>query len=82
MRTRVKKWGNSLAVRIPKPLAVEAGLGENSAIDMSVVEGRVLIEPAAEHTYALAEMLAGFTEENLHREVESRPPAGNEAWNA
>ena len=40
MKTRVQKWGNSLALRIPKSFAVEAGLRANAAVELSLVEGR------------------------------------------
>jgi antitoxin component of MazEF toxin-antitoxin module len=44
MRTRVQKWGNSLALRIPKPLATEIGLRRNSPVDVSLVDGRLVRE--------------------------------------
>ena len=34
MRTRIKRWGHSLALRIPKLLAQEAGLEENSPVKL------------------------------------------------
>jgi antitoxin MazE len=47
MRTRVQKWGHSLAIRIPKSFAEEAGLEENVPVEMSLAEGKLLIEPIA-----------------------------------
>ena len=42
METRVQKWGNSLALRIPKPLAVQIGLEPNSPVELSL-RGKELV---------------------------------------
>jgi len=80
MRTRVQKWGNSLAVRIPKAFAAEVGLVENLPVELSVREGRLVVEPHAEEPLRLEELLEGVTEENLHGEWKTGPPVGKEVW--
>lgn len=70
MQARVQKWGNSLAVRIPKSLAVQSRLEQNSLVDMSFEDGKIVVLPVSE-TLTLAQLLEGVTEENLHREVEA-----------
>ena len=80
MRTRVHKWGNSLALRIPKSFATEVGLGSESSIDLSVVNGKLVIEPVPEPEVTLEQLLAQVTEDNLHDEVSTGPAMGNEAW--
>lgn len=80
MRSQVRKWGNSLAVRIPRSFAEEAGLKENGSIDVSLVDGGVLIEPIAAPETALDELLAGITDDNRHGETDWGPAVGNEAW--
>lgn len=80
MKTRVKKWGNSLALRIPKSLAVEVGLEDSSPIDLSLMDGRLVITPAVEPELSLATLLAQVTEENLHGEVDTGPAVGGEVW--
>ena len=80
METRVKKWGNSLALRIPKPLAVEVGLEDSSPIEISLMDGRLVITPVVEPELSLATLLAQVTEENLHGEVDSGPAVGGEVW--
>jgi antitoxin MazE len=80
METRVQKWGNSLALRIPKPLASELGLENNSPVELSLVEGKLLISPSAQQGLTLKSLLAKVTEENLHREVDTGPAVGGEAW--
>jgi len=80
MRTQIQKWGNSLALRIPKSFATESHIEEGSLVDMSIIEGRLIIEPISEPTYTLEELLAGITKENLHAEVDTGSPTGKEAW--
>jgi antitoxin MazE len=66
MKTRVQKWGNSLAVRIPKSFAEELGWGENAPVEMSLDEGALVIKSDSERTWDLETLLAGVTEENIH----------------
>ncbi len=80
MRTRVHKWGNSLAVCIPKSFATEVGLGSESSIDLSVVNGKLVIEPVLELEVTLQQLLGQVTEDNLHDEVSTGPAIGSEAW--
>ncbi len=80
MRAKVNRWGNSLAVRIPKSFSVEAGLQDGSAIDLRLVDEGLLIVPVTEQVLELDELLAGVTESNRHAEVEAGPAQGLEAW--
>ncbi len=78
MLTRVKKWDNSLAVRIPKPFADEVGLEQNAAVEVSLVGGKLVIVPVLESTLSLDQLLAQVTEDNLHSEVDTGPAVGKE----
>lgn len=80
METFVRRWGNSLALRLPKPLAAEAGLAEDTPVELLLEEGRLIIAPVVEPRYALDALLAGITPENLHGEVDSGQAVGGEAW--
>ncbi len=80
METRVRRWGNSLGVRIPKAFAQEAGLQENAPITLSLVDGKLLIEPVPVVGFTLDELLAGVTEQNVHAEVNTGPAVGAEVW--
>jgi antitoxin MazE len=80
MKTRVQKWGNSLAVRIPKAFAVEAGLREDASVEMSLVEGGLIVQPVGPETPALDELLRGVTDENLHGEWKTGLAAGKKTW--
>ena len=80
MRSRVQKWGNSLAVRIPKPFAQEVGLAKDAEVEISVDDGTLVISPCPTHAYHLVDLLAGVTRRNLHGEVDAGPAVGREAW--
>ena len=79
MLAKAQKWGNSIAVRIPKPVADDAGIREDDQLEISVVEGAVVLTPRRPPRYRLEELLAGITRDNLHSEADFGPPAGNEA---
>jgi antitoxin MazE len=66
MKTRVQKWGNSLAVRIPKSYAEDLGLTDNAPAEMSLEEGAVVIRPDKDGSWDLESLLAGVTDENIH----------------
>lgn len=80
MRTTVRKWGNSLGVRIPKAFAEEAAVGEGSTVDVSVSEGRIVVTPVAVRRYTLETLLAGVTTANRHAEVATGNTRGREVW--
>ena len=79
MKTRVQKWGNSLALRIPKSFATEAGLCENTAVDLSITEGKLVVQPH-EEALSLESLLAGVTDENIHCEWDTGSAVGKEIW--
>ena len=80
MRSLVQSWGNSLAVRIPKPVAVELGIRRGTAVELDVSEGRIVVRPVRRRAPKLQELLAKVTDENLHSEVDFGDAKGGEAW--
>ncbi len=80
MLTKVQKWGNSLALRIPKTWALEARLENNSEVEISLVEGKLVITPVVTLQEELAHLLSGVTKENLHNECDTGEVAGKENW--
>ena len=80
MKTKLQKWGNSLAIRIPKPFAVEAGLENQSPVELSLEAGKLVISKSAESSLSLEDLLHGITADNIHREVDTGSPMGNEVW--
>jgi len=80
MRTRVQKWGNSLALRIPKTFASDANLQKDSSVELSLVDGRIIIQPVTVPALSLEQLLSGVTRENMHHEIDTGLAQGNEVW--
>jgi antitoxin MazE len=80
VKTRVQKWGNSLALRIPKSFADEVGLQTETPVEVSLDDGKLVITPVSRPKPTLKQLLAKVTEENLHHEVDTDAAVGNEAW--
>lgn len=78
MLTKTLKWGNSLAVRIPKVIATECGIEENSSVEISLRGKQIIIMPVKKE-YSLKELLAGVTKDNIHSEFDTGHPVGKEA---
>lgn len=80
MQASVQKWGNSLALRIPKALAEQLDIALGSKVDIKVVGDVLQIEPVSSEKYTLDMLLGGVTEENLHSEVDTGLAQGKEEW--
>ena len=80
MRTRVQKWGNSLALRIPKSFATEVGLQKETDVEILLANGKLVITPVIKPKLTLKQLLAKVTEENLQHEVGTGPAVGKETW--
>ena len=80
MLTKVQKWGNSLALRIPKAFALDAQLENDTLVEITIVEGQIIIAPVAAPSWTLEELLAGINKKNIHHEVDTGFATGNEAW--
>ncbi len=80
MKTRVQKWGNSLALRIPKVFAAEAGLREDTPVEVTLRDGEIVIQPITRTPLTLEELLRGVTDQNLHGEWDTGPAVGREVW--
>jgi antitoxin MazE len=78
MQTKVQKWGNSLALRIPKSFALNMNIKQNELVDLSIDDGKLIITPITEKEYSLKELLAGVSEDNLHGEFDTGTPVGKE----
>ena len=77
---RIHKWGDSLALRIPKSFAAEAGLRENLVVDLSVREGKLVVQRHGEESPSLEDLLRGVTGGNLHGQWDTGPAVGKEVW--
>jgi antitoxin MazE len=69
MQTRVQRWGNSLAIRIPKAFADQARVAQDSLVDLAIVEGQLVVTAVPAPPPSLDELLVGVTDDNLHAEV-------------
>ena len=80
MQTKIQKWGNSLALRIPKSFALNVNIKQNELVDLSIDKGKIIITPISQKECSLEELLEGVSENNLHSEFDTGAPAGKEIW--
>ncbi len=81
MKTTVQRWGNSLALRIPKSFAQEIAVREGDEVEMNIAKGRLVIAPRPPREYRLDDLIAEIRPGNLHAEiVVVDGPKGKEAW--
>jgi len=80
MQAIIKKWGNSLALRIPKLFASGANLKLNEMVDISIDKGSIIITPIDEKEYSLEKLLKGVNKSNIHGEFDTGAPVGKEIW--
>ena len=78
MQTKIQKWGNSLAVRIPKAFVKEAHVAYGTSVDLTVDGGKIVIDPHVEPEYRLEDLLKGVTRQNVHEAVDTGEAAGRE----
>jgi antitoxin MazE len=76
----VKKWGNSLAIRIPSSVVKDLELSENSSIQITSNGVVATIQPKKRKKVNLDELIAGITPDNVHKEVDWGRPVGKEIW--
>ena len=80
MTTKIQRWGNSLALRIPKLLAQDAHLKKGAPVNLSVIHGQLVIEPSPTPKYSLFDLLRSVTKKNCHTEIKTGKAVGNEIW--
>jgi len=76
MEAVIKKWGNSLGVRIPNHLVRELALKDGSFVDISDKGKTIIIKPVQKNN--LSAMLKNITEQNLHTEIDFGSSVGKE----
>jgi antitoxin MazE len=77
--TQIARWGNSLGLRLPKSVALEAQVGEGDAVDVSVKNGAIVVRPNRP-TYSLEQLVAKIMPRNRHKESDWGTPVGDEVW--
>ena len=80
MFTKVQKWGNSLAVRLPKSIAKESLLKEGSEVNLGIQGRDVVISLSKKPRYTLKELMKDFDKKKQHKEFDWGKPMGSEVW--
>ena len=80
MSITLHRWGNSVGLRVPKPMLEQLGLGEGSRVDIKVEAGRLVLVPVRHPRMTMAELLEGFTPDDQPGELDWGPPVGREVW--
>jgi antitoxin MazE len=78
--TDISRWGNSLAVRIPRALAEKARLAEGDTVTVEAADDGSLVIRPARARYSVDELVRGITRRNRHGETPWGAPVGNEPW--
>ena len=80
MFATIQKWGNSLALRLPKALADEARIREGAKVELVRTPDGVLLKAKRRPKphYRLSDLLAGITPNNVHAETDWGPSRGKE----
>jgi len=77
MQIAIKKWGNSLGIRIPQNILNSLHLKENQNLNIEIYDGNILIKPI---TRQLESLLAQIKPKNLHNEISFGSSEGKEIW--
>ena len=78
MTTKYQKWGNSLAVRIPKEIVREVEIREGGTVSFSVENGSIVLSSPKKPKYTLEGLLKNFDKKNQHELIDWGPDVGNE----
>lgn len=80
MLLKVQRWGNSQGLRLTKALLNEAGIHVGDEVNVSVQNGRIIVEPVSRRKYDLETLLSQMPEEYQPEELDWGPPTGKEIW--
>ena len=80
MITKIQKWGNSLALRIPKAFADSVGLGNGTEVVLIMENEKLVFTRSPAPHPDLEDLLSRVTSENVHEEIDFGGPVGREAW--
>lgn len=78
--TQVSKWGNSLAVRIPREVAKEARIAEGDRVTLDLTTDGSIVLRSTRRKYELRQLVSQITKKNRHSETDWGPAVGKEAW--
>ena len=80
MRIKIQKWGNSLALRIPKAFAFQSRIRQDEYVNLTLDNNKIIVEPVEEKKYSLEKLISGINKSNLHREIDFGKKVGAERW--
>jgi antitoxin MazE len=80
MVTKIQKWGNSPGLRIPKTFVAETGVEEESSVDISLEENRLVISPIRDKQYRLFGLLSLVRQDHRHWEISTGNAVGRGIW--
>lgn len=80
MKTRVQKWGHSLAMRIPSAFAADMHVQSDSTVEITLQEGKLIVSPLKRRKWTLNKLLDGVNKNNIHGEFQAGKPVGKETW--
>ena len=78
MQVTMRKWGNSIGVRIPAGILTELNLSAEKKVDVRAEAGRIIIEPIIDSQETLEQLLGQITPYNVHSEIDFGQPVGKE----
>lgn len=82
MLTKIRKWGNSQGLCIPKAVLAGACLEVGDEVDVSVRDGKIEVSPTRQvrGKYRLEDLLAQMPDDYVPEEVDWGRPVGREVW--
>lgn len=78
MQVHIRKTDEGLVIPVPETLASD--LTEDSVVEITLKNGKIIVSDPDEPYYTLEELLEGITEENRHAEISTGRPVGKEVW--
>ena len=78
MTTKIQKWGNSLALRIPKSFAEAINVKAGTNINLKLEKNKLVIIKGSRQNYKLDELLSNISDKNIHKEIDYGKPTGKE----
>jgi antitoxin MazE len=80
MKTAIQRWGNSLALRIPRAYAAETRISEGSDVELILKSGTLVVRPLTRKRHSLTNLLKRITPTNQHGSVDTGKAVGLETW--
>jgi antitoxin MazE len=80
MKTKVRNWGNSLAIRIPRTFARETQIDNGTEVDLKLQSGRLVISRPRRQRHTLRSLLAKLRRGNRPSETDWGGARGGEVW--